>query len=163
MKTDILKMKSEMLIIEKCIIWGSDQEDMIEIALPSLVLLQDPLLLPGLEFEGWFLKPLWVGFWFLFASHPSCYNSRNNSETYLIFNAAIFSNHLTLTFYFKFTLSLSQKINFQLFLKSQVCSTHSHSYPQSLILSPFSVFLGPCLILDLCNPLSLHPWLLLGP
>lgn len=73
-------------------------------------------------------------------------------------------NHLTLTFYFKFTLSLclKKKINFQLFKKSQVCSTHSHSYPQSLLLSPFSIFLGPCLVLDLCNPLSLRLFPLLG-
>lgn len=50
MKTYILKMESEILIIEKCIIWSSDQEDMMEIALPSLVLFQDHLSLPGLEF-----------------------------------------------------------------------------------------------------------------
>lgn len=43
-------MESEILIIEKCVIWSSDQEDMIEIALPSLVLCQDHLSLPGLEF-----------------------------------------------------------------------------------------------------------------
>lgn len=49
-KAHILQMQSEILMIEKSIICGGDQEEVTEIALLSLVLSQDPLSLSDLEF-----------------------------------------------------------------------------------------------------------------